>query len=113
MLQASYIVSRCGYSTVMDIAVLQKESILIPTPGQTEQEYLGRHLIQNGFALCIDQKKFELKTALSEVAKYNYQLQKFLDGTSFKEEIIMELLQELYQKKNPAILAKSSSHFPL
>ena len=35
--QAEYVISRCGYSTVMDLVQLQKKSILIPTPGQTEQ----------------------------------------------------------------------------
>ena len=34
------IISRSGYSTIMDLAVLEKKAILIPTPGQKEQEYL-------------------------------------------------------------------------
>lgn len=39
-----YVISRTGYTTVMDMLTLQKKCILIPTPGQPEQEYLGRHL---------------------------------------------------------------------
>ena len=31
-----------GYSTLMDLDVLQREAVLIPTAGQTEQEYLGK-----------------------------------------------------------------------
>ena len=41
---SEFIISRCGYTTVMEILSLQKKSVLIPTPGQTEQEYLALHL---------------------------------------------------------------------
>ena len=74
MAGASMVVARCGYSTVMDLAVLQKQSILIPTPGQTEQEYLARHLMQKKFAFCVAQKKFKLKAALALAASFPYQL---------------------------------------
>jgi UDP-N-acetylglucosamine transferase subunit ALG13 len=37
---SQFIIARSGYSTVMDMYVWQKPCILIPTPGQTEQEYL-------------------------------------------------------------------------
>lgn len=40
------IISRPGYTSVMDMAVLDKKVIYIPTPGQTEQEYLASHLSQ-------------------------------------------------------------------
>ena len=35
------IIARTGYSTIMDLIKLNKKAILIPTPGQTEQEYLS------------------------------------------------------------------------
>ena len=41
MSNAQVVISRSGYSTVMDIVKLGKKSILVPTPGQTEQEYLA------------------------------------------------------------------------
>jgi hypothetical protein len=39
---------RPGYSSLMDVKALQLEAELIffPTPGQTEQEYLGQHWFQ-------------------------------------------------------------------
>ncbi|MBN2669574.1 MAG: hypothetical protein JXR60_10130 [Bacteroidales bacterium] len=37
------IVARSGYSTIMDLIRLDKKAILIPTPGQPEQEYLADH----------------------------------------------------------------------
>lgn len=77
MSEASLIISRCGYSTVMELAVLKKKSILVPTPGQAEQEYLAKHLVQRNFALCIPQQKFRLEQALDLSAKFNYQLDAF------------------------------------
>ncbi len=38
--KCSSIISRSGYTTIMDVARLQKNAIYIPTPGQEEQEYL-------------------------------------------------------------------------
>ncbi len=40
---AKYIICRPGYTTIMDLNILQKKAIFIPTPGQTEQEYLAAH----------------------------------------------------------------------
>lgn len=66
MEQAEVIISRSGYSTVMDIAALQKRSILIPTPGQTEQEYLAKYLAGRGLAITRSQAEFSLPEALLE-----------------------------------------------
>lgn len=85
---ASCVVSRCGYSSVMDFALLQKKSILIPTPGQTEQEYLCRHLMHNNFALCINQNKFVLKNALNLAENFNYKL--FNSGNPSPLEAVVE-----------------------
>lgn len=46
--KADMVVCRSGYSTVMDLLKLGKKAILIPTPGQTEQEYLGKLLHEWG-----------------------------------------------------------------
>lgn len=74
MLKAEYIISRSGYSTVMDIVALQKKSLLIPTPGQTEQEYLGEYLMKRGIALCMRQENFSLTAALETAAGYSYSI---------------------------------------
>lgn len=34
---------RSGYSTLMDLSILQRKAVLIPTQGQTEQEYLAEY----------------------------------------------------------------------
>jgi UDP:flavonoid glycosyltransferase YjiC (YdhE family) len=70
--KAEYVISRSGYSTVMDLAVLGKRSILIATPGQTEQEYLSSYLEKRKIALCFNQKDFKLGEALQKASKFPY-----------------------------------------
>ena len=70
--EASFVVARSGYSTVMDLMKLQKKSILIPTPGQTEQEYLAKHLMEQHFAFTVNQKDFDLENALSAAQLFPY-----------------------------------------
>lgn len=85
--KAKFIISRCGYSTIMDIIRVGKKSILIPTPGQTEQEYLAGYLLKNKWAFCISQNKFSFITAIKEAEKFSYtyykptenQLKKLID----------------------------------
>lgn len=64
---AGLVLARSGYSTIMDLMRLGKKAILIPTPGQTEQEYLGSYLAGKGLAFCIDQRRFALAGALAMV----------------------------------------------
>lgn len=49
------VISRTGYTSVMDLDYLQKLAILIPTPGQPEQEYLGRHLSSHPMFTILEQ----------------------------------------------------------
>lgn len=51
---AQNIICRSGYSTIMDLLALNRRALLIPTPGQTEQEYLADHLQGQGFT-CVSQ----------------------------------------------------------
>ncbi|WP_370214770.1 glycosyltransferase [Mesoflavibacter profundi] len=55
------VISRSGYTTVMDLAKLGKKAFFIPTPGQFEQEYLAENLEKQGIIPCCNQKDFSLK----------------------------------------------------
>lgn len=70
LLQSSHIlVCRSGYSSLMDLAALGGiKAILIPTPGQTEQEYLGNLFAEQGIVICQKQDRVDLKSGLSAVA---------------------------------------------
>ena len=68
MNRAKCIISRSGYTTVMDLVELDKKKVLfIPTPGQTEQEYLGKIYSARGYFHCINQKKFNLVHDIKQV----------------------------------------------
>jgi len=69
---AQLVIARAGYSTVMELMALQKKSILIPTPGQTEQQYLAKHLMKHKYALCLPQKGFNLSTAVQQEQQFQY-----------------------------------------
>ncbi len=71
LLQADIIISRTGYSTVMDLIKLALDAILIPTPGQTEQEYLGDYYAKQHLFQIEEQATFDLKKAL-EVYRANH-----------------------------------------
>ena len=44
--KSEQIISRSGYSSIMDYVKLERTATLVPTPGQTEQEYLAKYLSQ-------------------------------------------------------------------
>lgn len=69
---AQYVVCRSGYSSVMDINAINAQAILIPTPGQTEQEYLAQYLMENKFALSCKQSEWNLKEMLHKAAIFPY-----------------------------------------
>ena len=57
---ANTIVCRSGYSTLMDLHLLGVQNIvLIPTPGQSEQEYLAGYWQEKFGAVCVQQKDIE------------------------------------------------------
>jgi uncharacterized protein (TIGR00661 family) len=70
--ESEYIISRSGYSTLMDAFTLQKKCIFIPTPGQTEQEYVGSRLAENGMALLYKQDEFDIEKAFEDAANYQF-----------------------------------------
>jgi hypothetical protein len=47
----------------MDLSILQKQAILIPTPGQTEQEYLAKYHYQKSKIGYLNQSEFSLTNA--------------------------------------------------
>jgi UDP-N-acetylglucosamine:LPS N-acetylglucosamine transferase len=58
--ESDKILSRSGYTTVMDLAQLGKKAFFIPTPGQYEQEYLAKKFKKEGIAPSCKQENFEM-----------------------------------------------------
>lgn len=67
--QSKIVIARSGYSTIMDLYALQKPAILIPTPGQSEQMYLSKHLQHNKQFVFQSQQKLNIPLALEELAR--------------------------------------------
>jgi predicted glycosyltransferase len=74
MNDASVVVARSGYSTVMDVVAVGKRSILVPTPGQGEQEYLADYLKEQKIAYTVKQQGFDLTKALEEARHFKYNI---------------------------------------
>jgi uncharacterized protein (TIGR00661 family) len=64
------VVARSGFSTIMDMAVLGKNPIFVPTPQQTEQEYLAVRLRNSGICYSEPQQEFDLKRSIEQHRKY-------------------------------------------
>ncbi|NRD19156.1 glycosyltransferase [Winogradskyella eckloniae] len=67
--QSKIILSRSGYTTIMDLAKLEKKAFFIPTPGQFEQEYLAKKFQNEGIAPYCQQHEFRIEL-LSNIEDY-------------------------------------------
>ena len=69
ILASEVVICRSGYSSIMDLMKLEKAAILIPTPGQTEQEYLGEYLSGKGDFVVAKQNDFNLEQSIRLLKK--------------------------------------------
>ena len=70
--ESEIVVTRSGYTSVMDLVKLGKRAILVPTPGQSEQEYLASHLMANKLFYCIPQDQFSFHQALAAASTFQW-----------------------------------------
>lgn len=88
LLGADLVLSRSGYSSVMDLVRLGKKAILVPTPGQTEQEYLGAYLMEKGIFLSVSQKGFDLKGVLDAASRFPFQAAESLPMNDYRSVLL-------------------------
>lgn len=91
---ADLIIARSGYSTVMDMNALGKKAVFIPTPGQTEQEYLAKRLMEKGIAFYMKQNEFNLPTALEQ--SRNFSGFRVLPKNSYLQNAVVKFLGLLW-----------------
>jgi UDP-N-acetylglucosamine:LPS N-acetylglucosamine transferase len=66
MNRSRFFVSRSGYTSMMELAEIGlRHALLIPTPGQTEQEYLGDYYEEKGYFHHVDQYTLTLQSDIS------------------------------------------------
>jgi len=61
---SDYIITRSGYTSIMELVSLNCTALLIPTPGQTEQEYLAEYLSEIGWFRTVSQNEMKAGIAL-------------------------------------------------
>jgi uncharacterized protein (TIGR00661 family) len=89
--ESEIIISRSGYTTIMDLAVMDKKAFFIPTPGQYEQTYLADRLNTMGIVPSCKQNEFSLDK-LDKIQSY-----KGLGG--YRSNHDLEQLFHLFQGK--------------
>ena len=98
-IQASkIIICRPGYSSIMDLIALGKKGVLVPTPGQTEQEYLARYLMDRKLFFSISQWNFDLLYAL-EMSR-NFPGLAMSNDDQLLDERIKSLFSSIFSEKN-------------
>lgn len=71
LMSSDLIISRPGYSTIMDLAVFGKNAVFVPTPGQTEQEYLAKTLERQGNYYFQKQGEIDINSAIQKSKEYH------------------------------------------
>jgi UDP-N-acetylglucosamine transferase subunit ALG13 len=95
--RARCVVSRAGYTTVMDLVEHNKRALLIPTPNQTEQEYLAYYLSSHGYYITRNQEPVpDLSKALRDCEKTRLFEPPWRTETSLKH-IVDEIEDRLYK----------------
>jgi UDP-N-acetylglucosamine:LPS N-acetylglucosamine transferase len=71
MNRAKLVICRSGYTSMMELAELNKHhGLLIPTPGQPEQEYLSYYYEKMGWFYSKSQYQLNLKQDIPLAMKY-------------------------------------------
>jgi len=85
--KAELVIARSGYSTVMDLMRMGKRAVFVPTPGQTEQEYLGRWLAERGRGVCVGQSGFSLAAAVDAARGFSFRPLVEEDGARLRSAV--------------------------
>lgn len=67
------VICRSGYTTLMDLVRLNKKAVLIPTPGQPEQEYLARYMQEQQLFPMLLQNEVSIAKAMEVSSSFSYQ----------------------------------------
>ena len=67
--RSKLVISRSGYSTILDLAVIGAKALMTPTPGQTEQEYLAKYHNSKNTFYSVNQDKIDLTKDIEKAEK--------------------------------------------
>lgn len=84
LMGANTIICRSGYSTLMDLLALEKKAIIIPTPGQSEQEYLADSMHEKKWFFKATQDTSHWESVLAAFEAFAFAPRPTIDLHSFK-----------------------------
>ncbi len=84
--KSEYIICRSGFSSIMDLMKLEKKAIFIPTPGQTEQEYLASYLEKKNYFPQLKQSNIDIKSISKKME--DYCPPSYIKNTLLEDEIL-------------------------
>jgi len=87
------VITRSGYTTIMELISLNCSALLIPTPGQTEQEYLAKYLSLKGWFTTMTQKSIREGVPLSS-GKTIWPSEMIFESRELLEKALDELLNQ-------------------
>jgi len=92
--RARFVIARSGYTTMMEIAELDKKhGLFSPTPGQTEQEYLSSYYARQGWFLSRSQYRLKLPEDVEAARSYHG----FPEMAKTRENV-KKLYEQLFKK---------------
>jgi uncharacterized protein (TIGR00661 family) len=89
ILSSRIVVCRSGYSSIMDLVTLKKDALLIPTPGQTEQEYLAAYLASHKIFKSASQSEFSISDTEKDAGYSVNNLGDYNDGKRLTDAIAL------------------------
>ena len=90
MCNSRNIICRPGYTTLMDLFTIGRRALLVPTPGQPEQEYLADHMHESYGFTKIKQHDV-LKTDVKSLLKYERNI------VPLKNDLLEKLLHDFFK----------------
>ena len=96
--QSEWVICRSGYTSVMDLVKLQHKAILVPTPGQPEQEYLGSYLHQKKLFYSVPENEFSVKQSIEKATDFPYQFSGIANDEMKYKQIIETLASRIFSE---------------
>ena len=92
------IITRSGYTTLMELVSLNLTALVIPTPGQTEQEYLAKYLTEKGWFRTVSQNEINDKNLITPGKEVNHD-EIIRQSGILLTDAINELLENHHKKR--------------
>ena len=96
MLSSSLVICRSGYSSIMDLIAVQRKALLVPTKGQSEQEYLATYLKNRGWFYAVEEMQLDLSHDLKQLDQFTPSIMIDNKGNNGVKAAIEKLLAMTY-----------------